>query len=810
MRTVALASVRQHARRYVAAGLAIAIGVAFVVLVNGLASSARAGIQADLDAEYAGTEHVLVDPGSDEVAAAVDTAAGHGASVAIVASAYLPVTADGVRLDDSAEIGVIPTDPALQWQDLVAGSFPDGPDEIVVEQGPAERGGVGVGDRVRVGEGEGARSFTVVGVVRSVGMFATSAAYVDWADLRAWESEVFVRELRLRAADADALDALTSAAPTARLVDRTTRVDEVLVMFNNGVDVIAILGSLFAAVAFFVAGLVIANTFAIMLAQRTRELALLRCVGATGRQVRRALRLEALGLGVLAAAVGVAVGAGLAHLAVPALRTLAEDLALGPVALSSTWVVGAALLGIATTLLATALPLRRASRTTPMAALAPADLAEDEPRVRRARLVAGAVLAGGGLASLIGATATGSLPLMLVGGAVGALAVLVLLPVLVPGLVRLTSRLLGRVGGPPLRLAAANAVRNPRRSGTSTAALLVGTTLISAIVVGMASARSTMETELDRDKPLDAVVLAADPDVDVAAHADRAAALDGVAGVAVVDGAPVEVDGAQTLALGVDGAAAAVLAPGAEPAMRPARGTATATSGVFPDGVPVGQRVRVRGPGGALDVRVEVGRGAGNTLLLHPDDLRAVAPSAGARALWIDAADGADADALTDELTVLARASGAELTSTIEDRAWVTLQLDVVLGATLGLLGVSVLIALFGIANTLGLSVLERAREHALLRALGLTRRQLRATLAGEALLLAGVAGAVGVLVGTFYGWVGVRTLTRDVAESMTVVVPVGQLVLVVLVAGVAGLAASVLPGRRAAATAPAAGLVVD
>src|SRR5690606_5279843 len=128
MRTVALASVRQHARRYVAAGLAIAIGVAFVVLVNGLASSARAGIQADLDAEYAGTEHVLADPGSDEVAAAVDTAAGHGASVAIVASAYLPVTADGVRLDDSAEIGVIPTDPALQWQDLVAGSFPDGPD----------------------------------------------------------------------------------------------------------------------------------------------------------------------------------------------------------------------------------------------------------------------------------------------------------------------------------------------------------------------------------------------------------------------------------------------------------------------------------------------------------------------------------------------------------------------------------------------------------------------------------------------------------------------------------------------------------
>src|SRR5690606_41562191 len=132
-----------------------------------------------------------------------------------------------------------------------------------------------------------------------------------------------------------------------------------------------------------------------------------------------------------------------------------------------------------------------------------------------------------------------------------------------------------------------------RRSGTSTAALLVGTTLISAIVVGMASARSTMETELDRDKPLDAVVLAADPDVDVAAHADRAAALDGVAGVAVVDGAQVEVDGAQTLALGVDGGAAAVLAPGAEPALRPAGGTAGAARRGFPAGRPDGQR----GPG---------------------------------------------------------------------------------------------------------------------------------------------------------------------------------------------------------------------
>ncbi|WP_068120638.1 FtsX-like permease family protein [Nocardioides massiliensis] len=399
---------------------------------------------------------------------------------------------------------------------------------------------------------------------------------------------------------------------------------------------------------------------------------------------------------------------------------------------------------------------------------------------------------------------------MLAGGAVGALAVLVLLPILVPGLIRLSSGLVGRLGGPALRLASANAVRNPRRTATSTAALLVGTTLISAIVVGMASVRTTMESELDRDKPLDAVVLATDTTTDLTGYADRVAALDGVDAVATLPGAAVTVDGFEAVALGVDEAAAAVLATGAEPTMRPARGAAAVGGGVFADGVPVGQQVRVRGPEGVIDVRVELGRGAGAALLLHPDDLRAIAPAASPRALWVDAADDADAAELTEELTAVARSAGADLTSEVEDRAWVTLQLDIVLGATLGLLGASVLIALFGIANTLGLSVLERTRENALLRALGLTRRQLRATLAGEAALLTGVAGAAGVLIGTFYGWVGVRTLTQDMVDSIAVVVPVGQLALVVVAAGIAGLAASVLPARKAAATAPAAGLVAD
>ncbi len=127
-----------------------------------------------------------------------------------------------------------------------------------------------------------------------------------------------------------------------------------------------------------------------------------------------------------------------------------------------------------------------------------------------------------------------------------------------------------------------------------------------------------------------------------------------------------------------------------------------------------------------------------------------------------------------------------------------------------GLLGIAVVIALIGIANTLGLSVLERAREHALLRALGLTRRQLRGTLAMESVLLSVVATLLGTALGVVFAWVGVQAMVRAVVDDAPMVVPGGQLALVVLVSAVAGLLACLLPARRAARVSPASGLALD
>jgi putative ABC transport system permease protein len=177
-------------------------------------------------------------------------------------------------------------------------------------------------------------------------------------------------------------------------------------------------------------------------------------------------------------------------------------------------------------------------------------------------------------------------------------------------------------------------------------------------------------------------------------------------------------------------------------------------------------------------------------------------------AVWVRADAGADPEDLAGTLGVLA--PDAELINGKGQRAWVELQLDVFTWAVIGLLAISVLIALAGIANTLGLSVLERGREHALLRALGLTKRQLRRTLAAEAVLLSAVAAVVGTALGVFFAWGGSEILVGDILPDATFDPPVLQLIAVVVVAGVAGLVSCVAPSRRATRVSPAEGLALD
>jgi putative ABC transport system permease protein len=193
--------------------------------------------------------------------------------------------------------------------------------------------------------------------------------------------------------------------------------------------------------------------------------------------------------------------------------------------------------------------------------------------------------------------------------------------------------------------------------------------------------------------------------------------------------------------------------------------------------------------------------------MLAPETMAQLTDTPAPHVIWVRAAADADPLALVDDLDGLADATGAQLEDRLQAQAVANRDRDILTGSVLGLLGISVAIALIGIANTLGLSVLERAREHALLRALGLTRRQLRRMLAAEAAL---VATGLGTVIGVGFAWAGYETFVTRALTHATMVIPWPSLAAVVLIATLAGLLASVLPARRAARVTPAAGLSLD
>jgi putative ABC transport system permease protein len=570
---------------------------------------------------------------------------------------------------------------------------------------------------------------------------------------------------------------------------------------------------IFGAISLVVAVFVIYNTFAILLAQRVRDTALLRCVGATRRQIFGATVLEAAIVGLGGGAMGVLFGVGVAY---SLFLLLNNGLNAGLPTHSLIVGVGPILIGLVTglvvTVLAALMPAVRATRTSPLAALRDMPTVKVASRARRIARLAVALAIGGAGAAVTAAGSSNPDPqtgtfIIVGGGLVAFLGVLIAAPLFVGPLTALVGAPAKAVAGTPAEVAVANTRRNPGRAAVTTATLMIGISLMSLFSVLLSSIKQTAGDQIIGHYPVDYVIAGVSyddgrqapiPTAFAQALRDRAE----VGGVSEVRQVSARVDGSDGQIAAVDpGSLGTLIKPDLKTGTLDALRTGTA---IVSTTRPMADTIAVTVNGKKTTLAV-VGRadlsvpGAARVdVLVAWDQLAALTGPGDDSTVMVKAARGVDAVSSRDAIEAVAASypllrisSVADLSGDLENAV------NGLIGLFSGLVATAVVIALFGIANTLSLSVVERTRESATLRAIGLTRPQLRGTLLIEALLMGVVGGLVGVVYGLIYGPLVVRKALENIGP--TIVVPWTWVIGLIVVAAAASCLAAVLPARKAA-----------
>jgi len=702
---------------------------------------------------------------------------------------------------------------------LREGRLPTGSDEMVVDAQTAEKHGFKVGDRVKVLLQGPARTFTVSGIIGF-----GSAGNLGGATLAGFAlptaQEVLNREGRFDEIDVVAAEGVTPEQLRDRVRATLDPRYEALTGEELSADAARAINDSFgrflstallsfAFVALLVGAFLIFNTFSIIVAQRTRELALLRCLGASRRQVMGSVLLESLVVAVVASLVGLGLGVLIAN-GLKALLTgiLNFDLpTTGTVFLWRTVIVSLAV-GIVVTMLAALMPALKATRVPPVAALQP-ETAFAPTGFRKRRIVLGLLVTAVGVALLLAGLFQDQ-GNRLVNVASGAVIVFFGVAVLSPLIARPLARLIGwpfaKAFRLPGNLARQNAMRNPRRTASTAAALMIGLALVAFVSIFAASIKASTTKILDQTIAAD-YILNTDTFTPFSPElAERLAdqpELEAVVGVRTgafkQDGATKQLTGIDPLAYDrvvkseVISGSFADLASG---------GLAVKEDVAKANGWRVGELVALQFPrGGTQQVPIKAiykdNSVNGDYLLAMSDYQRFYADQADTQIL-VKARPGTSPDASRAAIDrVVTEFPNVTVRDQAEYKAETAKQIDQVVNLFFALLALAVLIALFGIVNTLGLSIFERIRELGLLRAVGATRGQLRAMIRWEAVIIAVLGAVLGLAIGVFFGWTIVRAL-RSIGIT-EFALPVGQLVIFVVFAALAGILAAVLPGRRAA-----------
>lgn len=707
--------------------------------------------------------------------------------------------------------------PLSPWQ-LTSGSREPTGDEVVVDVGTADAGGVAVGDEVTILTQSGPHELTLVGTARFGSVDSPGGASVMLVDLPTAQ--------RFLLDGADEIDAvMVDAAAGVDQEELTARIAAVLPDGTEAITGDAIVAEtqdaigaglsffntfllVFAAIGLVVACFTIYNTFQIVVTQRTREMALLRSLGATQRQVLASQLTEATFIGVIASVAGLAAGVGVARLLRKMLEMFGLDLpGAGSVFLVRTAVVSM-VVGVAVTVFAAVFPSLRASRVPPLAALR--SVAVDASGRSRSRLLSGAVLTALGAGCFGLGLARGELAWVGAGALATFVGVFVLGPLIARPVMAVLGRPVAALGRVPGELAQQNAIRNPKRTSRTGGALMVGVALVAAITVIASSVRDWTRDVVGDQFTGDAVVSTAtfgygglSPELrdDIAALPQVAVAT----GIRV--GAAHDVGENRDLQyIAVDPASASDLFDLGVIAGDVSQLSAT---GVFLDEgeadarhASIGTHLMFR----FLDGRTEQLTVEG---IYTRDDLaggvvvsHALHERSGVDqfdfSVYVRANAGVSAADLQRALTAVAapyaNASVESKDEYIESQA---AQIDPILNMMYGLLGLAVLIALINIANSLALSIHERTHEVGLLRAVGMTRRQTSGTVIAEAVLVALLGTLLGLVMGTFFGW-SISIVGRGATwDAFTL--PVAPLVVIAVLAVLGAVIASVRPAWRAA-----------
>ncbi|MEU4549782.1 ABC transporter permease [Nonomuraea dietziae] len=799
-----LAGLKAHKLRLLLTSVAITLGVGFIAGTFVLTDTIQAGFLQKVTAD-AGRVAVAVLPSQggqlpEQVLEKVRGIDGVTGAQGLVRGSAPLLGADGKAVGDLPTSAISVSDRTT----ITEGVAPSGDAEAIVDTNTARAQNFKVGDTVAVLDQKGAKhDFRLVGLF-DVGLDQelgyTGAVGFTTATAQLMTGEKGYREIDVTGADPAALKQAIAAALGGGYELKTGTELAAALSKSNGVELEFItLGLLiFGLIAMMVAALVIYNTFNILVAQRTKEMALLRCIGATRGQVFGSILLESVVVGLLSSVLGLATGYGLGAGAMALLRAFDAPLPTGMAATLAPRTIAIGLVvGLVVTVGAALLPARSATAVAPIAALR----AQVEEQTFRAGLVR-VLLAGLLLLAGVGATtmavmmepgSQAPLFIAMAGCSLVFLAVLVLGPVLVKPLSALVGWIPGRRFGVPGRLAVDNSGRNPRRAATTTIALTIGVTLMTLISVITASTRVSMAAKLDSQFPADYLITAQARDASIPRSIGE-----GLRGRPELDSViqlreTSAMLGRNETMVGTFAGPAAIksLGPG-----EVAISGSLAKEWGLREGSPVELRTKRAGT-----VTLKVSQLLDSESLLPEvtvtarsyDEYFGRTPDS---TVYVKIKDGVDPDR-TRKMVEAATAAHPTLQviSSTDVRGQYDDALDMTLMIVTGLLGLAILISLLGIANTLSLSVHERTRESALLRALGLTRAQLRRMLSVEALVLGLIGALVGITLGIAFGWAAVRTMM----DGATLIVPFAQIALFVVLSGLAGVVAAVLPARKAA-----------